>query len=293
MTIVDHSNEQSQLLVDVFGKIGLLRGKTVVVSFCQVVVDNAPALHVALVDIHFMEMVGIRPVIIHGPDERMHMALRDAGFKSTGGDHSSMDQAATMGVVEKLLAEELNGLLANEFEKIGGRAMTLNFESTPVLNGDSIEADSHAMAGVGMIAYGRVTHVDRLVIDNLSYARQVPFIPAMCLGETGQKLLVNPDSTAATVAIQLNAEILIAFAEFPAEFSNNTDPHPHRLELSLPAVDGLMPPLARELETVVTTCGTAIRQGIGKLIIADTQQRHSILLNMFTAAGWGIEMVGA
>ncbi len=293
MTIVDQLNEQSQTLVDAFSRIGQLRDKIVVVSLCQDVIDDATALQDALIDIHFLESVGIRTVVVHGPGRCLQRALQNAGFDATNRNRKSSDHAAIMGIVEKSFAVELNGHLANKFEKIGGRAMTLNFESTPVLNGQEIDAANNPEVGLNLCAFGQVSQVDRLVIENLCYAGQVPFIPAMCLTEVGQKLLVNSDSAAATVAMQLKAEILVTFAEIPPEFANWTGLNSRRLELSKQAVDELTPHLTREMEYIVKNCSKAIGQETVRLIIADNQQRHSILMNIFTTAGRGIQMVGA
>ena len=55
---------------------------------------------------------------------------------------------------------------------------------------------------------GEVTRVERLVIDNLCYAGQVPFIPSMCETDDGQKLNVNADTAATKLAQELNADKL-------------------------------------------------------------------------------------
>ena len=293
MTIVEPLDERTQTLIDAFCRIRRLRDKTVVVSFNQHVIDDAIALQDALIDIYFMESVGIRPIVVHGPDQALQRALQDGGFDSRDASRESNDHKTIRDVVEKSLAEESNGQLAHEFEQIGGRAMTLNFDSTPVLTGHQIDAANHPEAGPNSCAFGQVTDVDRLVIENLCYAGQVPFIPAMCLTETGQKLLVNSDSAAATVAVQLNAEILVTFAEFPPEFANLTGPNSGRLEWNLLATDGEDVNLNPELKSIIKSCGDAMDSRAGRLMIADTRQRHAMLMHIFTTAGRGIEMAGA
>jgi len=78
--------------------------------------------------------------------------------------------------------------------------MTLNFESTPVLTGQLLELKDDQGQPLDLGFVGEVTKVDRLVIDNLSYASQVPFIPSMAETVDGQKLNVNADTVATKVA---------------------------------------------------------------------------------------------
>ena len=52
---------------------------------------------------------------------------------------------------------------------------------------------------------GEVTRVDRLTIDNLTYAGQVPVIPSMALAADGEKLNVNADTAAGAVAAAMKA----------------------------------------------------------------------------------------
>ena len=78
--------------------------------------------------------------------------------------------------------------------------MNLNFRTTNVLFGEKIELTGDDGQPLDLGYVGTVTHVDRTVIDNLSYAGQVPVIPSMCIDDTGQKFNVNADTAATAVA---------------------------------------------------------------------------------------------
>ena len=55
--------------------------------------------------------------------------------------------------------------------------------------------------------------VDRLTIDNLSYAGQVPVIPSMAMGDDGEKLNINADTAATAVAAAVGAEKLVILSD--------------------------------------------------------------------------------
>ena len=96
--------------------------------------------------------------------------MQDAGIAANFIHGRRVTDQPTLEIVERVLAQETNEFLANEFEKIGGRAMTLNFGSTPVLFGEPLELKSDEGIPVDLGYVGHVTKVDRLVIDNLCYA---------------------------------------------------------------------------------------------------------------------------
>ena len=92
--------------------------------------------------------------------------------------------------------------------------MNLNFKSTNVLFGTPLELNGPDGKPVDLGHVGTVTRVDRMTIDNLCYAGQVPVIPSMCIEEaTGQKLNVNADTAATAVAQAVGAEKLVYLSD--------------------------------------------------------------------------------
>ena len=200
--------QKANTLIEALGWIRQFRDKTTVIKLGGSLIDDVDSLRYILLDIHFMETVGMRPVIVHGGGKRISNAMNEAGIEPKFIEGRRYTDAKTLEIVEKVLAQETNHFLADEFEKIGGRAMTLNFESTPVLTGEKLQLNGSDGQPIDLGFVGDITKVDRLVIDNLCYAGQVPFIPSMCEAEDGQKLNVNADTVATKLAQELNACLL-------------------------------------------------------------------------------------
>ncbi len=260
MTNQSELNQKAETLLEALGWIQKFRDKTSVVRLDGNVLDNSDELDQALLSIQFMQTVGFRPVVVHGSGSRLDL-------------HCSIEDAS------RVLVDELNRELADRFEKIGGRAMTLNFQSTPVLTGKSLGADE----GVGRI--GEVTQVDRLVIDNLCYAGQVPFIPAMCETEDGQKLVVDADATAARIASELNAEKLVFLGSNDNCFSRDILGDAISCEAAeLKITEGA---LNEQTVSLVQTCLMSLKNGVGKVHLVDGLEAHSLLLEIYTNVGVG------
>ena len=286
--------EKADTLIEALGWIRSFRDKTTVIKLGGSLLDNQDALRHILIDIHFMETVGMRPVVVHGAGNRISGAMKEAGIEPNFVQGRRVTDAATLEIVEKVLAVETNEFLAAEFEKIGGRAMTLNFEGSPVLTGKKLELAGDDGKPVDLGFVGEVTKVDRLVIDNLCYAGQVPFIPSMCADENGQKYNVNADSVATVVARQINADKLVFLSDVKGVLTDPDDPE------SL--ISSLTPEKARQLIDSgkiaggmlpkVQACLETLESGVNKVHIVDGLVRHSLLLEIYTTSGIGTLIVG-
>ena len=236
----------------------------------------------------------MRPVVVHGGGSRISAAMEEAGLEPKFVQGRRFTDEKTLEIVEKVLAVETNDYLAREFETIGGRAMTLNFESTPVLYGEPLVAHDDNGEKLELGSVGHVTRVERLVIDNLCYAGQVPFIPSMCLTDDGQKLNVNADTAATAVATQLNAEKLVLLSDVPGVLEDADDPESLISTLTAEQANqlietgkvqgGMLPKIQACLET--------IKSGVKKVHLIDGRIRHSLLLETYTTSGIGTVFVG-
>ena len=200
---------------------------------------------------------------------------------------------ATLGIVEKVLATELNHDLVARLEEYGGRAMSLNFLSTNVLFGERLSLAEPGGKAIDLGHVGTVTRVDRLTIDNLTYAGQVPVIPSMALGPDGGKLNVNADTAATAVAAAIGAEKLVVLSDIPGVLVDVNDPESlihsltaseaRRLIANGTIAAGMIPKIEGCLET--------LEQGVKKIHIIDGRLRHSLLLEIYTTSGVGTELV--
>lgn len=280
---------KADTLIEALGWIRQFRDKVVVIKMGGSIIDHGDALRHLLLDILFMETVGVRPVVIHGGGARINAAMEQAGIKPRFVQGRRYTDEATLEIVEKVLAEETNQYLADQFEKIGGRAMTLNFQSAPVLFGKRLTLKGDDGGEVDLGHVGDVTSIDRLVIDNLCYAGQVPFIPSMCLDEQGRKLNVNADTAATRLAIDLNAEKLVFLSDIPGVLADPADPESLISWLNAEKAAELIAAgkISGGMIPKVEACLDTVRHGVKKVHIVDGRARHSLLLEVYTTKGIG------
>jgi acetylglutamate kinase len=286
--------QKADTLIEALGWIRRFRDKITVIKLGGSVLEHENALRHVLLDIVFMETVGMRPVVVHGGGAAIDRAMDAAGLvpKKIKGRRYTDD--ATLKIVEDVLAYETNERLAAQIEELGGRAMPLNFRTTNVLFGEQLALPGDDGQPIDLGHVGHVTRVDRMTVENLCYAGQVPVIPSMALDEaSGGKLNVNADTAATAVATALGAEKLMYMSDVNGVRRDKNDPHS--------IIHSLTDTEARELIRVgvieagmipkVEACLDTLERGVRKVHIIDGRVRHSLLLEIYTTSGVGTELV--
>jgi len=285
--------EKADVLIEALGWIRQFRDRVTVIKLGGSLLDDVDALRHLLVDIVFMETVGMRPVVVHGGGAAINRAMDAAGLTPRFIQGRRYTDEATRDIVEKVLAYETNEHIAERIETFGGRAAALNFRTTNVLWGERLALEDEQGNPVDLGSVGTVTRVDRTTINNLCHAGIVPVIPSMCLGEDGEKLNVNADTAATAVAQSLGSEKLIYMSDVNGVRLKKDDPS------SL--INSLTASQARELIRQgviekgmipkVEACLDTLGKGIRKIHIIDGRERHALLLEIYTNKGVGTEIV--
>jgi len=288
-----HAIEKADVLIEALGWIRRFRDKITVIKLGGSVMEDANALRHLLIDVVFMESVGMRPVVVHGGGAAISRAMDAAGLKPRFIQGRRYTDDATLKIVEQVLAYETCEQIAHSIEEFGGRAMPLNFRTTNVLFGERMTLKDDAGGDIDLGHVGTVTRADRTTIENLCYAGQVPVIPSMCLGPGGEKLNVNADTAATAVATALGAEKLIFLSDVNGVRRKKDDPDTLIHSLTAEQARQMIRDGAIESGMIpkVQGCLDILDKGVRKIHIIDGQLRHSLLLEIYTNKGVGTEMV--
>lgn len=284
--------QKADTLIEALGWIRKFRDTTTVIKLGGSVVEHPDSLRHLLLDIVFMSTLGMRVVVVHGGGKAISRAMDEAGIEPRFVQGRRYTDDATLAIVERVLATELNHELAAKIEEFGGRSMSLNFLSTNVLFGERLTLDGPT-GPVDLGHVGEVTRVDRLTIDNLTYAGQVPVIPSMAVTADGQKLNVNADTAATAVAAAIGAEKLVVLSDIPGVLRDVNDPESliHSLtaaEARRLIADGT---IAAGMIPKIEGCLDTLEQGVKKIHIIDGRLRHSLLIEIYTTSGVGTELI--
>jgi acetylglutamate kinase len=289
---LEEAIQKADVLIEALQWIRQFRGKTTVIKLGGSVMEDDRAMIHLLLDIVFMETVGMRPVLVHGGGPSINRAMADAGLQPRFVQGRRYTDADTLAIVERVLAGEVNDFLVRRIGELGGQARSLNFRTKNVLFGERMMlSENGEPVDLGFV--GTVTRVDRQAIEDVANSGAVPVIPSMCIDETGQKFNVNADTAATAVAQALEAEKLVYLSDINGVRRDKSDAdslihsltakEAHEL-ISAGAINsGMIPKVQACLET--------LNRGVRKVHIIDGRIRHSLLLEVYTSKGVGTQIV--
>lgn len=286
--------EKADVLVEALRWIRQFRGKITVIKLGGSVMEDPRALTHLLFDVVFMETVGMRPVLVHGGGAAISRAMAAAGLEPRFVQGRRYTDEAALGIVENVLAYQINEGLARDIEQIGGQARPLNFRTQNLLFGRRIQLNGHNGEPIDLGHVGTITRVDGETIHRLCDEGVVPVLPSMCIDEaTGGKLNVNADTVAEKVAQALGAEKLVFLSDVNGVRRDKNDPtslihsltaEEARQLIASGVIDsGMIPKVQACLET--------LERGVRKIHIIDGRLRHSLLLEVYTSRGVGTEIM--
>jgi len=255
--------------------------------------DNVEAMRHILLDVIFMETVGMRPVIVHGGGAAIDRAMAEANITPKKIQGRRVTDQATLDIVVKTLAGDINQQITEEIERLGGRAMNLTFNTTPVLFGEKLLLENEAGEKIDLGFVGHVTRVERNVIESLTYTAQIPVIPSVCMDDNGQKYNVNADTAAMAVAESLGAEKLVFLSDVNGVRRDKDDPSTVIPSLTADEAQELIRSGVIESGMIpkIEACLGTLNRGVGKVHIIDGRLRHSLLLEVYTTQGVGTEIL--
>ena len=289
--------EKADVLIEAMRWIRQHRGKITVIKIGGSLMEDEVAMMHLMLDIVFMESVGMQPVIIHGGGKAISDAMQTAGIEPRFVQGRRYTDVASLDIVKQVLGKEINAGLVEQLTMFEGHAESLSvcFDSN-VLFGEKLALTDEHGATVDMGWVGTVTRVDTEAIRKLCERGIIPVIPSVALMDdgTGQALNVNADTAATAVARELHAEKLVFVSEVNGLRTDPNDPNSmidsltadraRQLLASGSIVGGMIPKIQGCLET--------LENGVNKIHIINGRLRHALLLEIFTSMGVGTEITG-
>ncbi len=284
---------KADVLIEAMGYFRKFHGKFTVIKLGGSVMEEPEALQALLVDIVFMQTVGMRPVVVHGGGKAITAAMEKAGLQARFVQGRRFTDDATLEIVARVLAEHINEDIIRHIKKFGGRASGLHHKTHQCLYGRRLKMSDREGNLVDLGRVGEVDEVDVTPIVDLCLAGVVPVLPSLAEDDDGGLLNVNADTAAAAVAMALKAEKLVFLTDTPGILLDRAEPTSLLASLSPDdchdliargIVDkGMIPKVEASLDSLAN--------GVGKVHIIDGRLRHSLLLEMYTTTGIGTEIM--
>ena len=140
---------------------------------------------------------------------------------------------------------------------------------------------------------GEVNSVNARLLQLLVQADSVPVIASLAQDPAGGPLNVNADTAAGAVAAAMKAEKLVVVSDTHGIRSDPKDPESRVASLTTKQIEEMVKSgvITAGMLPKVEACVTALQAGVNKAHIIDGRIPHSLLLEIYTEAGIGTEIV--
>ena len=280
--------EKSRTLIEVLPYIRRFYGKTMVLKYGGSAMAEAELQEAFAMDVVLMKYVGIKPVVVHGGGPQIGELLRRLGKESIFVGGMRVTDPETMEIVEMVLGK-INKDIVSLINRHGAKAVGLSGKDGDLLRAKKLHLPEHVDVDLGLV--GEVERVAVEVIEALQAGGFVPVIAPVGIGADGGTYNINADLVAGAVAAALKAEKLILLTDVPGVMNEEGDlistltvSEARALVDQGVAQGGMVPKLRCSL--------LALEGGVRKAHIVDGRVPHAVLLEIFTDAGVGTEIIG-
>ncbi len=264
------------------------QGRTMVIKYGGNAMTE-PALQAAFAqDVVMLQLVGIRPVIVHGGGPQIEAALKRLGLRGEFIQGMRVTDAPTMQAVEWVLSGEVQQQIVGLINQAGGKAVGLSGRDGGLLQAQklAIPDAAHPGAFLDLGQVGDIVSVDTAIVRRLQDAGCIPVISPVGVGANNESYNINADVVAARMATALQAEKLLMLTNISGVLDGAGK---LMTRLSAAQIDamvadgtisgGMIPKISGALE--------AAKAGVQAVHIVDGRVPHVLLLEILTGQAFG------
>ena len=283
---MEEAIKKADVLLEALPYIKKFHRKSIVIKYGGSILSEEKIRRSVLEDIVFLNLMGLRPVLVHGGGPNISERVRASGKKAEFLDGIRVTDEDTLIVVEEEL-QSLNDLLVKELSELGAKAIGLNGKDKKIIQVEKKKAK---------IDLGLVGHIVGInsepILEELKKDRVAVILP---MGRDADKITynVNADEVAASIAASLEAEKLVLLTNVKGIMRNGDDPSSFISTLTTEEASGLINDniIQQGMIPKVEACITALGNGVKKTHIIDARIPHGLLLEIFTDQGIGTEIL--
>ncbi|GLK76630.1 acetylglutamate kinase [Methylopila jiangsuensis] len=285
-------HDTARILVEALPYMQRYDAATVVVKYGGHAMGNADAARWFAQDVAILKEVGINPVVVHGGGPQIGAMLNRLGIKSEFKAGLRVTDAATVEVVEMILAGLINKQIVASINAEGGRAIGLcgkdgGMVSARKLTRTTLDPETLQEQVLDLGFVGEPDKVDRTVLDWVIASDLIPVVAPVAADAEGVATYnVNADTFAGAIAGAVDAKRLLLLTDVPGVL----DKQGKLIEqLSVEEARGLIADgtISGGMIPKVETCIYAVEKGVEGVVILDGKTPHAVLIELLTEGGAG------
>lgn len=283
--------DQARILSEALPHMQRYDEETVVIKYGGHAMGEEHLARIFARDIVLLEQTAINPVVVHGGGPQIAAMLKRLGIKSEFAGGLRITDAATIEIVEMVLAGSINKQIVAHINEAGGKAVGLcgkdgNLVTARKVTRQVVDPQTGAEKVVDLGFVGEPEKVDVMVLNQMLGRELIPVLAPLATSATGETYNVNADTFAGAIAGALKAKRLLLLTDVPGVLDKSKQlieelsvADARRLIADGTISGGMIPK--------VETCIYALEQGVEGVVIIDGKVEHAVLLELFTDHGAG------
>lgn len=282
---MQHIIKKADILIEALPYIKAFQDKIVVIKHGGSTIADEENTLSLLKDIIFLNLVGLKPVLVHGGGPAINEQLKSLGKKIKFVHGFRVTDAHTIKVVDETLSK-INKDLVDKFSSLGQKAVGLTSKDKVIIAKKDL---SHGELGF----VGEIQGINCGKIIKLLDKKLIPVISPVGAGKGGEVYNVNADLAGAKIAAYLRAQKLVLLTNVSGILRNPGDENSLIGTLKLKETSELIKRkiISEGMIPKIKAAVNAVKEGVKKVHIIDGRLEHALLLEIFTDKGIGTEII--
>ena len=286
------SRQRAETLIEALPYLQKFRGGIFLIKYGGSTMESDDQVERFLVDVAFLDAVGIRVVLVHGGGKAINARMKGQGLVPQFVGGLRVTDAETVEIVRSVLDEEVNPGIVVQLAKLGVKALGISGRDVftasklpPVPGPDGKEVD------LGFVGEADLANPDPVLTALATGA--IPVISPLGALPTGEAMNINADVSAAALAAALPSTKLIFLSDVPGLMHDPKDPSSLIHSLTASQTEELIDRgvIAGGMIPKVRSATKALANGLSKVHFLGAGTPHAVLLEAFSEEGVGTEII--
>ncbi|HLI11980.1 MAG TPA: acetylglutamate kinase [Alphaproteobacteria bacterium] len=266
-------------------------GKTFVIKYGGHAMGDEKLAENFARDIVLLKQIGINPIVVHGGGPQIGAMLDRLKIQSSFVDGLRVTDAATVEVVEMVLAGRINKEIVTAINRAGGTAVGLSGKDGNLVVARKLartkrDPDSNIEKVLDLGYVGEPEFINPHILQLLRNSDIVPVIAPIGVGADGETYNINADTVAGAIAAAVKAARLYLLTDVAGVLDKSGE---LISDMTLSQVSAMIAEgtIKGGMIPKVETCVAAVEGDVEAAVILDGRVQHVLLLEIFTAHGVG------
>jgi acetylglutamate kinase len=242
-------------------------------------------------DITLLEQAGVRPIVVHGGGPQIARLLDRLQIKSEFADGLRVTDAATVEIVEMVLAGSINKQIVAAINRAGGRACGISGKDANLLIARKLErrvrdplSNIERVVDLGFV--GEPESVNPRIVEVIAGGDLIPVIAPIGASRDGVTYNINADTFASALASAMKAMRLLLLTDVAGVLDKSgtliqklTVSEARALIADGTISGGMIPK--------VEGCISVVESGVAGVVIINGKVPHAVLIELLTKHGAG------